>query len=408
MSISRPVPAATARVGFGAHPTWERALADATAALAGLEPDLVIVVCGSTFVDDMPAIANEVWRSFHAPFVFGASGRGVIAQDTEHEQGAAVAVMGLCLPGAVLSPIHLSLRSLGGMTSAAACHRRLNVIPEDVNGWLMLANPFRFDTQLAITRLEMAYPETVIVGGLASPDAGTRQTALLINGEAVFDGAVALGIGGAYDLLPMVSHGCEPIGQTWTITGVEDEWIAAVGGRPTIQVIDDILQSTPHDLRERTRRNLLVGLAVDEYRAEFGRGDFIVRSIAGIDQRSGAIAVSARARAGQTLQFQLRDALTADHDLGICLEQLHHRQVNVDPIAVLAFAGQERGRGLFDADSHDARAIQRVFPGIPTLGLFTTAEIGPAGTATGIHTMSLTAGLITRRSEEGQEPRASA
>ena len=383
-------------------------MAQATAELAGLAPDLIIVVCGSAFVDEMPAIANEVWRTFHAPFVFGATGRCVIAQDAEYEDGATLAVMALCLPGAVLSPVHLSQRSLKGMTDDASCRRRLNVIPEDVNGWLMLANPFRFDAQFAIETLATAYPGARMVGGLASPDAGTRQTALLINGEAIFDGAIALGIGGPYDILPMVAHGCEPIGQTWTITEVAGDWIESIGGRPSVEVIDDMLRSTSHELRERTRRNLLVGLAVDEYRAEFGRGDFLVRSIVGIDQQSGAIAVGARARAGQTIQFQLRDGFTADHDLDLGLERLRLRGNDATPVALLAFAGHERGQGLFASASHDARAIQRVLPGIATIGLFTASEIGPAGRSIALHSMSLTAGLIVRRPELDQEQGASA
>lgn len=403
MSISRPVPAARACVGFGTQSAWEHALADAATALTDLEPDLIIVVCGSAFRDEMPAIANEIGRAFHVPCVFGASGRGVIAQDIEHDQPSTLAMMGLRLPGALLSPVHLSRRSLVGMTDAATCHRRLNVIPGDVNGWLMLANPVHFDAQRAISTLAMAYPGTPIVGGLVAPDAGSRQTALLVDAEATFDGAIALGIGGPYDLLPMVSHGCEPIGQTWTITGVVDDWIETIGGQPALHVIDTILRSTPHDLRERTRRNLLVGLAADEYRAEFARGDFIVRSIVGINQQSGAIAVGAEVRVGQTLQFQLRDALTADQDLGNRLEQLRGRCAEANPLALLAFAGQERGAGLFGAVSHDARAVQRALPGLPTLGLTTTGEIGPVGGRTALQTMSFTAGLITSRSEPDPE-----
>ena len=401
MSTLRPGPAATARVGIGANASWEFAVGEALAGLADLTPDLVVVVCGSAFVDDMPAIAAEVWRSLHAPLVFGASGRGVIAQHTEYEVGATVALMGLSLPGAVLSPVHLTHRLLEGTTDALACHRRLNVIPEDVNGWLLLANPFRFDTQFALSTLEMAYPATPIVGGLASPDAGTRQTALLINGEAIFDGAIALGIGGPYELLPLVSHGCEPIGQTWTITDAAGDWIETIGGRPSMHIVDDILQSTPHDLRSRTRRNLLVGLAIDEYRADFARGDFLIRAIAGIDQPSGAIAIGARPRPGQTLQFQLRDAITADLDLIVCLDDLLLKLTGLDPIALLAFAGQERGANFFESDSHDALAIQRALPGIATIGLYTAGEIGPAGTSAAIHTMSLTLGMIARRRQDG-------
>src|SRR4029078_4095889 len=93
--------------------------------------------------------------------------------------------------------------------------------------------------------------------------------------------------------------GCEPIGQPWTITGVSGDWIESIGGRPALAILDDILPRPPQDLRSETRTTLLVGLATDEYRTEFQRGDFLVRSIAGVDQPSGAIAIGARARSGR-------------------------------------------------------------------------------------------------------------
>ena len=103
-----------------------------------------------------------------------------------------------------------------------------------------------------------------------------------------------------------------------------------------------------------------------------------MRSIAGIDQPSGAIAVGARARPGQTIQFQLRDAATADLDLTFCLDDLRLGLKGLTPIALLAFAGQERGHNLFGSANHDSLTIQRKFPGVPTIGAYTAGEIGPS------------------------------
>ena len=90
MSILQPVPAAIARVGVGANQRWELALDQAADGLTGLAPDLVFLMTGSAFVDEMPEIAEHVWRTFQAPIVLGASGRGVIAQHTEYENASTV------------------------------------------------------------------------------------------------------------------------------------------------------------------------------------------------------------------------------------------------------------------------------------------------------------------------------
>jgi small ligand-binding sensory domain FIST len=399
MSPLRPVPTAFARVGVGANSNWEHALREAIDDLNGFAPDLLFLFCGSAFVTDMPEMAVALWQAFRAPIVVGASGRGVIAQQREYEHDTAVALMGLSMPGAIISPVHLTHRSLEGAIDTAAFQRRIGVLPADVNGWLMFANPFRFDTQNAIATLTMAYPGISIAGGVAAPDLGSRQTALLVNGEAIFDGAAVLGIGGPFDVLPAVSHGCAPIGQPWTITSVEGDWIESIAGRPALELIEETLIAIPADQIDRIRRNLLVGLATDEYRSEFQRGDFLIRTIAGVDQPTGAIAIGARSRVGQTVQFQMRDAATADLDLGYALDRLRQRANGSAPIALLAFAGQERGSAFFGSAHHDSLAIQRTFPGIPTAGLFTAGEIGPAGQASAVNAQSLTMSLIAQRPE---------
>ncbi len=236
-----------------------------------------------------------------------------------------------------------------------------------------------------------------IVGGIASPNPESRQSALLLNGEAMFDGAIALGIGGPYQLLTASSHGAEPIGQTWTITSVDGDWIEEIGGRPAIQVLDQTMRSIPDELRIRTHRNLLIGLALDEYKTEHIRGDFIVRGLAGIDQQSGSIAVGAPVRVGQTLQFQIRDAATADLDLGFCLDDLRMRLSGLEPIFGLGFSGHERGSDLFGSHSHDARAIQRRLPGVPIVGMSTAGEMRISNSPPAIHSLTLTMGLVVRQ-----------
>ena len=51
-------------------------------------------------------------------------------------------------------------------------------------------------------------------------------------------------------------------------------------------------------MRERARTNLVVGLAADEYRDAFARGDFMVRGILGIDQERSAIVLGGIPRLG--------------------------------------------------------------------------------------------------------------
>jgi hypothetical protein len=219
---------------------------------------------------------------------------------------------------------------------------------------------------------------------------------VFLNGEAYADGGVGLGIGGGYGLVPLVSQGCEPIGEAWTITGVQDHWIETISNRPAVDVLVETLSALPEELQPRAQQNLVVGIAADEYRHEFVRGDFLVRNLIGLDRGSGAIAIGALPRLGQTIQFQVRDAATADLDLTLMLDDLRPRLAGRRPLAAVLNSCNGRGVGLFGSSHHDATAIDRKLGPLPLAGLFCAGEIGPVGTTSYLHGFTASLGLIVR------------
>ena len=205
-----------------------------------------------------------------------------------------------------------------------------------------------------------------------------------------------IGLGGAVRVTPVVSQGCEPIGEAWTITDAERNIVRAIGGRPAYEVLADTIQALGAPQRERVRRNLLVGLAMDEYRDEFGRGDFLIRNLMGVDQSSGAIAVAAEVKVGQTLQFQIRDARAADEELRAMLGAARDDGPLADAApAALLFACNGRGAGLFGGPDHDARTVRDILGDVPLAGLFCNGEIGPVGPKTFIHGFTASLALIS-------------
>lgn len=58
---------------------------------------------------------------------------------------------------------------------------------------------------------------------------------------------------------------------------------------------------------------------IDENRPECDTGDFLMRGLLGLDEASGALALGDDVRVGQTLRFFVRDAASADEDLGRAL-----------------------------------------------------------------------------------------
>jgi len=62
-----------------------------------------------------------------------------------------------------------------------------------------------------------------VLGGLASGDYTAQSTQVYLNGEVFEDGGVAVSVGGDVKLSGVISQGCTPIGDTWTLTRVEQD-----------------------------------------------------------------------------------------------------------------------------------------------------------------------------------------
>ncbi|MCC6790108.1 MAG: FIST C-terminal domain-containing protein [Thermomicrobiales bacterium] len=379
-----------ARAALTNDSDWRDSLDRALTPLAGAVPDAVVVFASHHHADRYAEILRETARRLPAPVIIGCSGDGIVGLDRELERQPALALLALSLPGAKLAAIHLTTRTFAEEDWAA----RIGIDPADVNGWLILADPFRLDGDAMVDAFSAAYPGAKVVGGFASPSPSDRRTWLFLNGEIYHDGAVALAIGGPYDLLPIVSQGCDPIGEPWTITGVQAHWIETISNRPAVQILAETLNALPDEIRARAQRNLLVGLAADEYRSEFLRGDFLIRNIIGLDQESGAIAVGTLPRIGQTIQFQMRDAATADLDLSLHLEQGRLRLNRRTPVAGLLFTCNGRGASLFGQPHHDALAVARKLGGLPLTGLFCAGEFGPVAGRNAVHGFTASLALI--------------
>lgn len=332
------------------------------------------------------------------PLVIGCSGQGIVGTDQELEDLPSLSLLALSLPETTLQPIHLTQAMLESCTHPQDWYDELGINQDEVNAWLVFADPFRMDGEALVEGFSRAYPGVPMIGGLAS-GGEDHFTRVFLNDEVFADGAVALAISGEYTLLPLVSQGCEPIGEAWTITKVrEDGLIEGISNRSAYQVLIDTFQTLSPELQRRAQRHLLVGLAANEYQDSFERGSFLIRELRGVDRRLGVLAINASPRVGQTLQFQMRDAPGADLDLRSLLSQAKARLQQNQPVAALLCTYAGRGIGMFAIPDHDAGVIARELGPIPVAGLFCNGEIGPMGGRTFLHSFTASIALFVKRS----------
>lgn len=378
------MPAFTGGAGRGLD--WQAALNAALAGVQGGErPDLAFLFAHSAFAPHYAELVAAAHERLQPRVLIGCSGQGVIAARAEIEDVPAVSAMVVACPGAGLTPLRLD--------------RPRPTLPEALpaaRAWLLFGDPYSVDGEWLLDRLGEAAPGVPVIGGMASSLHGPAETAVFLDGQVYSDGAVAVALGEGAGVLPIVSQGCMPIGEAWTITAVRENLIETIGGRPAVEVLIETLRGLDEETRARAQSNLLVGLAMNEYRDRHGIGDFLIRNLLGYEPETGAIAVSALPRVGQTVQFQLRDARAAAEHLQLQLAEAAARLGRLRPGAALLCSCNGRGARLFGPINHDPAAIARELGELPVAGLFCNGEFGPVGRQNFVHGFTATIALFTR------------
>lgn len=328
-----------------------------------------------------------------ARHLIGATAEGVLAGDREYEAGPAVAVLLARLPGAWIEPFALEHTQTpdGGMF-AGWSEPLAGEWPANAT-LLLLADPFSFPVDAFVKWMEEERPGVPIVGGMASAGGMPGSNTLAVDARTYDAGAVGVVVGGAVRIRPVVSQGCRPIGRPLVITKAQENLIVELGGVPALQRLREMYGELDEADRELVRSSLHVGRAASEYRDTFRRGDFLVRNVIGADPDSGVIAVGDLVRTGQTVQFHVRDATTADEDLR---QLLCGSPLESPPLGALVFTCNGRGSRLFAEPSHDARALQDCLGPVPAAGFFAQGEIGPIGGRTFLHGFTASIALFER------------
>jgi len=346
------------------------------------------------YYENLPDFLELIQLHGHVPLLAGCSGSGVIGTNREAEKAAGFSLLLLHLPETQIHACPLSAAQADSIGSPRECHRITGVRPGEVEGWLAFCDPFGFPVESWIKDWNAAYPGVPMLGGLCSgPEEASEGVFVFHNHEMLPPGsAMLVGIKGGVTLRPLLSQGCRPIGEPLTVTGTNGNLVLALGGKPAYSVLAEAFESLNDREKARAQGNLFAGLASSEYIEEFKQGDFLIRAILGADAHSGAVALGAYPRVGQTLQWQLRDHVTADDDLRMSL--LHERMRKPPPFASLVFVCNGRGRDLFGTPNHDAHALSQIIGNHPSSGCFCNGEIGPIGKTNFVHGYSVSMALF--------------
>lgn len=367
------------------------------AELNGQPVSLGLVFMSPKFFPHAQATLEILRVHARIPLLVGCSSASLVAGPREFEEATGIVLALYSLPGAVLKGFRFNQQQVEDAESASYWPVESGVEAKNSNGWLAFIDPFHLDAESWIRSWNAAYAPLPTFGGLASGIYSEQSTQVYLNGEVFEDGGVAISVGGDVKLSGVISQGCTPIGETWTLTHVEQNLIHQIANRPAYAVLAETVQKLSTADQKKARGNLFIGLVVNEYLEEFHRGDFLVRNLIGGDPNSGVLAVGALPRAGQTMQFQRRDAAAASEDMGELLRQTKKNLGDATIYGGCLCCCNGRGKNLFGTTSHDAELVQKEFGPIGLAGFFGNGEIGPVGAKNFLHGYTASLALFVKK-----------
>jgi len=343
----------------------------------GRNPDLVVVfttLAHAGALEDIVATVDEV---LGPSVLVGAAAESVIGTAREIESGPAVSLWAARFGPVV--PVRID---------------DLNDIPGDLpfppTAMVLVGDPYTTPAEELLEAIAAMHPGLPVVGGMASGARGPGGTRLALGRTVFTHGSVGALLGPGAEVVPVVSQGCRPIGRPFVVTDGSGQIIRELAGKTALDRLDEIASElAPEEVRAINAGGLHIGRVVDERKAEFGPGDFLVRQVIGGDRATGAIAVNDHLEVGTTVQFHVRDAAAAHAELDTMLSRRPH----VD--AALLFSCNGRGHRLFGVPDHDAGLLATRMGPVPTTGFFAAGELGPVSGQNKLH--SYTASLLLLR-----------
>ncbi len=352
-------------------------------------PDLAVLFVTGPHVGVLEDIASAVSRLLRPGTLVGCTAVSVLAGSEEIEHTPGVALW-------------------AGTTGAVAAHH-VDVVEgadgavltgidgadlEAAGTALLFADPASFPVGAVLDTLAASHPALTVAGGLASAGFGAGANRLVLDDRLHDRGAVVVLLGRDVPVDVVVSQGCGPVGQPFTVTRAERNMLIELAGRPALERVQETLAGLGDADRAAAAKGLHMGVVVDEHKVDFDRGDFLVRNVLGADRANGAVAVGDEVEVGATVQLHVRDADSADADLRLLLD-------GHDGEAALVFTCNGRGIQLFGEAHHDAAVVAETVGTTAVAGMFCAGEIGPVGGRSFLHGFTAVTVIFGPRSPRG-------
>ena len=386
--------------------------------LGSADIDLACVFFNPQHIENVEALSDTIREKLRPGVMVGASTCAAIAGGVEVERGAGLSILACSMPG--VSVRTFSPNDLPAVdTPDAAIHEWGPVVgaSDELRATMLLVDPTSVPIMKLLplfnaavgTQRNVALADNprrkapVLFGGIASATNKAGGNVLLLDDKMPQHGLVGVSLSGKLHVDTVVSQGCKPFGPTMVITKAKNNMIFELGGRRALDVVQEAVEELGDDPRLALQGGLYAGVVIDEYKPRFGRDDFLIRNVVGVDTNLGCIALADFVRVGQTVRMHVRDKQTASEDLALLMDA---QRLYDPPDGALLITCNGRGERTFGVRNHDVAAVQRAFTQdragpdaaggglyldpsaaapIPMAGFHAAGEIGPVGNRSFLH-----------------------
>jgi len=362
-----------------------RALESLQSPTTELAPQLALLFFSLDHAGRMERGAADLRKRLNASCLLGCCGDGIVGNDQEIEQGPAMSLwLARWAKPATIEPFRLTFSQAGNAVQIQGMPESISTADVQRSAILLFADPHSFRADYFLSPINQNFQGLPVMGGLAT-GRNTSAGGKLLLGDAMHEqGAVGVLLSGSCEVRGIVSHSCRPVGKPLAVTRANGNIIHELNGRPPLALMHQLFQQLSLPDQQLFQRGLHIGRPTIEGEYQVPSCDFLVRNMIGMDRGSGSVTIDGRFSVGQTVQFLLRDADTADDNLRTLLQR-ELRGSAPKPGGALLFTCNRRGSRFFGKPNHDAGALRAELGNLPVAGLFTPGEIGPVAGQNYVH-----------------------
>lgn len=205
-----------------------------TGQLEDVTINIALVFLSPHFRAVAQTLLDTLQQGLKPQVLLGSTAEGVIGREQEIEQEPAITLIAAHLPAVELTPFALQSMDWDNLLGSAGEFKQAVAAPENTKLFIVMADPFTTPIEAVLNAFNTFYAELPIIGGMASGSHRPGGNALLFNNRLLNNGAVGVAFSGNFDVDVIVSQGCRPIGQPFTVTHAQENIILSLEGEPPL------------------------------------------------------------------------------------------------------------------------------------------------------------------------------